>query len=193
MKEMEKIEKLLINVDMVNGFVKKGAMADSYIQHIIPEHIKLMKQIQEKQEAIAIIKDTHKENCREFNRYPAHCVEGTEEAQLVEELGQFEKDAFVYPKNSTSTIYAPNFLEDIDKMVKLKEVIIIGCCTDICVLNLAIPLQNYFDQKDRDIKITIPKNAVETYDAPNHKREEYNQMAFQLMAQAGINLVENLA
>ena len=193
MKEMEGIEKLLINVDMVNGFVKKGAMADSYIQHIIPEHIKLMKKIKEDKEAIAIIKDTHKENCREFNRYPVHCVEGTEEAQLVEELEQFEKDAFVYPKNSTSTIYAPNFIEDINKMVNLKEVIIIGCCTDICVLNLAIPLQNYFDQKDKDIKITIPKNAVETYNATHHKREEYNEIAFKLMAQAGINLVENLA
>ncbi len=189
---MKEIEKLLINVDMVNGFVKKGAMADPYIKNVIPEHIKLMEQIQEKKGAIAIIKDTHKENCREFNRYPVHCVEGTEEAQLVEELAQFEKDAFVYCKNSTSTIYAPNFIEDINKMVNLKEVIMIGCCTDICILNLAIPLQNYFDQKDRDIKITIPKNAVETYDAPYHKREEYNEMAFKLMAQAGINLVENL-
>lgn len=49
MKELEKIEKLLINVDMVNGFVKKGAMADSYIEHIIPEHIKLMIQYQKMQ------------------------------------------------------------------------------------------------------------------------------------------------
>lgn len=192
MKELEKIEKLLINVDMVNGFVKKGAMADSYIEHIIPEHIKLMKQIKEKEEAIAIIKDTHKENCREFNRYPAHCVEGTEEADLIDELKQFEEDALVYLKNSTSTIYAPNFLEDIDKMINLKEIIIIGCCTDICILNLAIPLQNYFDQKDREVKITIPKNAVETYHASNHDREQYNEMAFKLMSQAGINLVETL-
>ncbi len=192
MKELEKIEKLLINVDMVNGFAKKGAMADSYIEHTIPEHIKLMDQIKEKEEAIAIIKDNHKENCREFNRYPTHCVEGTEEAELVDELKQFEEEALVYLKNSTSTMYAPNFLEDIDKMINLKEIIIIGCCTDICILNLAIPLQNYFDQEDRDIKITIPKNAVETYNAPNHNREEYNEMAFKLMTQAGINLVEVL-
>lgn len=192
MKELEKVEKLVINVDMVNGFVKKGAMADSYIEHIIPEHIKLINQIKEKEEAIAIIKDNHKENCREFKRYPEHCVEGTEEAELVDELKQFEEEAFVYLKNSTSTIYAPNFLEDIDKMINLKEIIIIGCCTDICILNLAIPLQNYFDQKDKEVKITIPKNAVETYDAPNHNREEYNEMAFKLMAQAGINLVETL-
>lgn len=192
MKEIKEIKKLLINVDMVNGFVKKGAMADSYIQHIVPEHIKLMEQMQKEGEAIAIIKDTHKENCREFNRYPIHCVEGTEEAELIEELKPFEKDAFVYQKNSTSTIYASNFLKDIDEMTNLREVIMIGCCTDICILNLAIPLQNYFDQKDREVKITIPKNAVETYEAPNHKREEYNEMAFKLMEQAGINLIEHV-
>lgn len=189
MKELKNIEKLLINVDMVNGFVKKGAMADPYIEHIIPEHIKLMKQIREQEEAIVIIKDTHKEKCREFNRYPVHCVEGTEEAQLVDELKEFEQEALVYEKNSTSTMYAPNFLEDIEKMENLKEVIIVGCCTDICILNLTIPLQNYFDQKDREIKITVPKNAVETYDAPNHNREHYNEIAFELMKQAGINLI----
>ena len=167
-------------------------MADYYIKHIIPEQVKQMKMIKEKGGIIAIIKDTHKENCREFNRYPAHCIEGTEEVELVDELKQFEEDGLIYLKNSTSTIYAPNFLKDIDKMKKLEEVIIVGCCTDICILNLAIPLQNYFDQEDRNIKITIPKNAVETYDAPNHKREQYNEIAFKLMEQAGIHLVEVL-
>lgn len=190
MKNFERIEKLLINVDMVNGFVKKGAMADSYIEHIIPEHVRLMKKAEESDdEMIAIIKDTHKEECREFKRYPAHCVEGTEESELIRELSEFEENALVYKKNSTSTIYAPNFLDDIDKMKNLKEVVIIGCCTDICVMNLAIPLQNYFDQQDRNILITVPKNAVETYNAPNHNREEYNEMAFKLMEQAGIKLV----
>lgn len=192
MKELKDIQTLLINVDMVNGFAKQGAMADSYIEHIIPEQTRLMEQIIKNNEGIAIIKDTHKEDCREFKRYPMHCVEGTTESELVEELKVFEKDALVYKKNSTSTMYALGFIEDIDKMENLKEVIIVGCCTDICVLNLAIPLQNYFDEKNRDIKITIPKNAVETYNAPYHNREEYNEMAFKLMAQAGINLVESL-
>lgn len=191
MKDLKTIRELLINVDMVNGFVKKGAMADTYIKHIIPEHIKLMTEVQEKENGkIAIIKDTHKENCREFNRYPVHCVEGTEEAELVEELEQFEEKSLVYNKNSTSTIYAPNFLEDIDKMINLEEITIIGCCTDICIINLAIPLQNYFDQKNRNILIKIPKNAVETYDSPTHNRDEYNEIAFKLMEQAGIKLCD---
>lgn len=191
MKKFENIEELLISVDMINGFVKKGAMADSYIEHIIPEHIKLMKQMKEKQNgAIAIIKDNHKKDCIEFKRHYVHCVEGTEEAELIEELAEFEEGALVYKKNATSAIYAPNFLEHIDKMVNLKEVIIIGCCTDICVMNLAIPLQNYFDQKDRNVIITLPKNAVETYDTPTHNREEYNEIAFKLMEQAGIKLLK---
>ena len=73
-------------------------------------------------------------------------------------------------------------------MENLEEVIIVGCCTDICILNLAIPLQNYFDQKDRKVKVTVPKNAVETYNSDVHNREEYNEIAFKLMKQAGINV-----
>ena len=192
MEELNKIEKLLINIDMVKGFVESGAMSDKYIKHIIPEHIRLMKNMNGKEEKIVFIKDCHKENCIEFKSYPKHCVEGTEEVELADELKVFEKDALVYKKNSTSMMYAPNFLEDIEKMINLKEVIIVGCCTDICVLNAAIPLKNYFDQNDLDVKVTIPKNAVETYDAPNHNREEYNEIAFKLMGQAGISIVERI-
>lgn len=192
MKNLEDIEKLLINVDMVKGFVEKGAMADTYIKHIIPEHINLMEKIQKENEGIAIIKDTHKENCAEFSKFPIHCLENTEEANLIEELKVFEANALVYKKNSTSTMFAPKFIEDIDKMKNLKEVIIIGCCTDICILNLAIPMQNYFDEKNLNIKITVPKNAVETYNSPLHEREEYNEIAFKLMKQAGISVIEKM-
>lgn len=192
MNDLEKIEKLLINVDMVNGFVKNGAMSDNNIQRIIPEHIRLMRDINGKEEKIVIIKDIHKENCTEFKKFPKHCIEGTEEAELADELKEFERNSLIYKKNSTSAMFAPKFLEDINHMINLKEVVIIGCCTDICVLNLAIPLQNYFDQNDLEIKITIPENAVETYNAPNHNKEEYNEIAFKLMRQAGINIVKSI-
>ncbi len=188
MKDLTKIKKILINVDMVNGFVNTGAMHDEYINHIIPMQVKLMKEYEEDSSSLnIIIKDTHKENCREFKRYPVHCVENTFESELVDELKPFENDnSVVFEKNSTSSIYANGFLGLIDSLISLEEVIIVGCCTDICILNLAIPLQNYFDQVDRDVKITVPEDGVETYDAPNHPRDEYNEIAFKLMRQAGI-------
>lgn len=190
MKEnLEELKRILIIVDMVNGFVRKGNMADKYIEHIIPEQIRLIGNLKD-DERLVFIKDTHEKECREFDRYPVHCIRGTEEAELVDELKKYEKSALVYEKNSISTIYAPNFLKDIDRMKDLKEVIITGCCTDICDINLAIPLQNYFDQNDRKVKITVPMNAVETYDAPNHNRDDYNDIAFKLMTQSGIQLVK---
>ena len=191
MKDLNRIKQILINVDMVNGFVNIGAMHDEYIKHTIPTQIKLMEEFEEDEEKLnIIIKDTHKENCREFNRYPVHCVENTEESELVDELKKFENEkSIVFKKNSTSAIYAEGFVDTINALKNLEKVVIVGCCTDIYVLNLAIPLQNYFDQIDRDIKITIPKDGVETYDAPSHSREEYNQMAFKLMHQAGIEII----
>lgn len=191
-KKLENLKKLLINVDMVNGFVRKGAMADPKIGEIIPAQIKLIEQILKDEEGLAFIKDTHEKDCREFDRYPVHCLKNTFEACLVDELKPYEKDALIYEKNSTSTIYAPGFISDLNKMKQLREVIITGCCTDICILNLAIPLQNYFDEMDKRVNIVIPKNAVETYDNPNlnHNRDEYNEMAYKFLNQAGIQLVK---
>lgn len=190
-KKLEEVERLLIVVDMVNGFVREGMMASNHIEHIVPEIQRLIEKCRTEGYGISFIKDSHLEHCREFARYPQHCVKGTSESELISELQPYEEDAFVYEKNSTSTIYAPTFLHDIDKMKKLKEIIVVGCCTDICVLNLVIPLQNYFDQLDRDIDITVPRDAVETYDAPNHPGDIYNDYAFHLIEQAGVQLVHH--
>ena len=195
MKRKEELEKLLVVVDMVNGFIKEGNMeegnmADPYINHITPRIIELVERTIEENEGLAFIKDTHEENSTEFKKFPVHCLKGTSESELIDELRDYEKHGISYKKNSTSTMYANGFISDLEKMKKLKEVIITGCCTDICVLNLAIPLVNYFDQNNRDVNVCVVKNAVETYNAPYHNREEYNEMALKLMKQAGVNIRE---
>ena len=187
---LEKIKRLLVIVDMVNGFVRKGAMSDLYIEHIIPEQLRLIKEFLENDEGVMFIKDSHKEGCSEFTKFPVHCLESTFESELIKEFIPYEKDSLVYKKNSTSAIFANGFIDDISKMRALREVIVTGCCTDICVMNLAIPLQNLFDEENKKVDIIVPKNAVETYDAPNHNRDEYSDMAFKFMKQAGIKLVK---
>lgn len=185
--EKENIEKLLIIVDMVNGFIREGSMADSYIEHIIPE---IVEKIKEYKNEIVFIKDCHEENSIEFNSYPKHCIKGTKESELVEELKMFENEAIaVYEKKSTSAMFAENFIKDIDEMKNIKEITIVGCCTDICVLNLAIPLKNYLNQKNKNVEIVVPKKMVETYNSENHNREEYNEIAFKLLNQSGIKVI----
>ena len=64
----------------------------------------------------------------------------------------------------------------------------VGCCSDICVLNLVLPLVNYFDEHDLEIEVEVKEDLIETYDSPIHNRDEYNQMAKILMKQVGAKL-----
>ena len=92
-------------------------------------------------------------------------------------------------KNSTSGFVTEEFQKYLKENEKnLEEIIITGCCTDICIINFAIPLKNYINEHNLNISVVVPKNAVETYDAPNHNREEYNEMSFKLMEQSGIKI-----
>lgn len=185
-------KKVLIVVDMVNGFITSGNMADEAISHIIPECERLVKLFMDRGNEVVFIKDSHESNCAEFNKFPTHCVIGTYEAELVDALKKYESKATTFCKNSTSAMFAPGFLNWLSKLREVDEVVIIGCCTDICVMNLAIPMQNYFDQENCPVKVVVPKNAVETYDSPQHNRDEYNTMAFKFLNQAGIIVRETL-
>lgn len=191
MKDLSKIENYAMVVDMVNGFVKYGNMHDKTIAKVIPAQIELLNKFQDEKSIIGIIKEAHKENCAEFESFPSHCVIGTGEDELIDELKQFEtENALIYKKNSTSVAHVKTFFEDILKMTNLKRVVIMGCCTDICVLHAAIPLKTFLDEHDLRIEVIIPKNVVETYDAPNHNREEYNEIGYKLMGNSGIKIVE---
>ena len=189
-KKLEEIKEVLLIIDVLNGFVREGKMADPYTAHIIPELVRLAREMKETGGEIIFIKDRHELGCREFDRYPEHCVTGTSEAELVDELKPFEKDALVYYKNSTSAIFAPNFMNDISKMKKLRRIVAGGLEADICDMNLLIPLNNYFDEMNRRVEIIVPENIVETFDSPTHNREEYKNMALKLMEQSGIQIVK---
>ena len=188
MKRKEEIEELLVVVDMVNGFIKEGVMSSKNIEHIIPRIKALVDKTKKSNEGVAFIKDTHTPESLEFKKFPVHCLKGTSESELVSELKPYEKDSLVYEKDSTSTMFAPGFITDIEEMKKLREVIVTGCCTDICVLNLVLPLTNYFDQNKRDVKVSVYEDAIETYDSPSHSAKEYNEMSLKLMHQAGIEI-----
>lgn len=205
-KKLEEIKDLLIVVDMVNGFVREGALADPYIATIIPEIKELIELNRERGGALAFINEAHTENAAEFKTFPRHCVKGTIEAEVIDELQpEFREADLVYGKNSTAGIFA--IQRDIEAMQQLREVIITGCCTDICDLNLAIPLKNLLNEYDRDVRVVVPRNAVETFQIniehnnPDgtpiivngepfveviHPRDEYNEMAFKLLDQAGV-------
>lgn len=192
-EKLKKYKKMLYVIDMVNGFVNEGVLHDKHIRGIIPEQINLINKIKEENEGLAFIKDCHSKDSIEFKNFPPHCIKGTSEAELVDELKIYENDALVYEKNSTSAMFAPDMLKHLNDMENLEEVIGVGCCTDICDLNFLIPLKNYFNQMNKDVTIFAIKNAMDTYHIPGvHDRDEYTKMTYKLMEQAGIILVNDI-
>lgn len=191
-KNLECYEGMLIVVDMVNGFVKEGALHDKKIGEVVPRQIELIKEAKAKDKLIVFIKDTHTKESTEHKRFNGalHCVVGSGEEKLIDELMPYEEFSISIEKNSTSFMEAPKFREVISKMDNLKEVDIVGCCTDICDFNGAMGLANYFDQWNRDVEIKVHTDAIATF--LEDDRKQYVDAAYLLMEQQGIQLVKKM-
>lgn len=190
-KSLKMYKGCLIVVDMVNGFVREGVLHDEAIGEIIPRQIELIKEAKSAGKLIVFIKDTHQENSVEFVRFgnTKHCVENTSESQLVDELKSFEgeEDTISIHKNSTSFMESPEFRLLMASQTELEEFDVVGCCTDICVVNGSIALANFLDEWNRTHTIRVHEDAIATYAEAD--RSEYVDAAKILMKQQGIELV----
>lgn len=198
-KNLKVYKKVLIVVDMVNGFVREGELADKHIEGIINTQVALIKKYQEEGNLIIFIKDTHTKDSVEHNRFGGalHCLETTTETQLVNELKPFEnkENTITLEKNSTSYIWAENkednynFIDVLNNLENVQEIEVVGCCTDICIINGVLPMMNYFDQKNKIVETTLYKDAIDTFEIPGiHNRKEYEDAAYLLLKQQGAKI-----
>ena len=194
MKNLEDYEKALYIIDMNNGFVNFGAMANPGYNILVPEQLKLIEKIRKEEGLLNFILEGHNPNALEFKTYPNHCIIGTEEADLIPELiGEQNKDnTKTYHKNCINGMLNRNLQDDIKRLKKLKEIIVAGVCTDLCVFDFTRTYLRYLDEIDRETKLFVVKNATDTFDAPGHNRDEWTNMAYKFMEQAGAIVVENI-
>lgn len=193
-KNLKVYKKCLIVVDMVNGFVREGVLHDEVIANVIDRQKEIIDDYIQNEELIIFIKDTHTENSIEKKRFgnTNHCLQGTHEAQLVDELKEYEEmnNVISIPKNSTSFMEAPLFRKVVKDLDNVTTYDVIGCCTDICVVNGTMGLANYNDEWNRDVNINVHEDAIETYGALERIKELYVGSAKLLMKQQGIQLVK---
>ena len=83
--------------------------------------------------------------------------------------------------------------EQIKKLKNLKEIIYTGVCADLCVMDFARTNARFLDQINKQVKLFVVKNAIDTFDAPGHNREEWMEIACKVMNQAGLEVVENIS
>lgn len=180
----------LIIVDVVNGFIREGAMASPIVEKIVPSVAALAEACRSRGIPVAALADCHKEDCAEFASFPPHCVEGTSESELVDELK--DKDCYVIKKNSTNGFHEKEFMRNLVSRPSVTAFVVAGDCTDICVMQLCLTLKTWFTQQNRAAEIIVPINCVETYDAPNHNADFMNIAAYKIMKDSGIKFVSEI-
>jgi len=150
---------IILVVDMLKGFLEKGNLfCGDEARKIIPHVVDLLKSA--RRGKIFFICDNHDKNDREFKMFPPHCIKGTEESKVIDELSSFKGE--IIPK----TRYSGFFNTSLEKRLletKPDKVIVVGVCTDICVLYTVA------DLRSRDYKVEVPKKCVASFDREAHK------------------------
>lgn len=180
----------MVIVDAVNGFIREGAMSSKRIESIIPNIVSLMKKCREKNIPIAAFADCHGESCAEFESFPPHCIKGTSESEIVDEI-KTEGGYKLIEKNSTNGFHEKEFVNCLETNGK-SRFIVTGDCTDICVLQFCLSLKTWFTQKNLRSEIIIPLNCVETYDAPYHEAGFMSLAAYKILKDSGIKFVSEI-
>lgn len=153
-------KEVIIVVDMLKGFLEKGypLYCGGDARTIIPNVVSLLKD--KKEAEIIYVCDNHAEDDREFKMFPKHCVKGSVESEIIDELKPFK--GRVIPKTRYSGFYNTS-LEDVLKEIAPEKVTVVGVCTDICVMHTVADLRN------RDYSVEVPANCVASFDSDNHR------------------------
>lgn len=193
-EELPKEKTVLVVVDMVKGFVTEGILSSLRIMTIINTITAMYEKSAEYKKIFFL--DEHDENSIELNCYAKHCLKGTSEAELIDELKSValsDDNAVMISKNSTNGFHAPGFkvwLEEYERSIK--NYIVVGCEADICVSHFATTLKTYFNQKNLDRRIIVPIKAVETFDFGTHKGDFMKVVSLWEMKSNGIEIVEEI-
>ena len=160
----------IFSIDMVNGFCHAGALSSSRVAGIIPQVVDVFAGAYEAGvRDFVLAQDNHPADAVEFADFPPHCMVGTTEAETIPELAglPFADRFTIVPKNSLNAFHNTRLGEWLAAHPDLRTAIIVGDCTDLCVHQTAMHLKLSANaHNNRNLRIIVPENAVQTYDTP---------------------------
>lgn len=179
-----------IAVDMVNGFVKEGALASKEVLAINDDVALFAAECEKAGIRNYALCDSHPAECTEFLTYPVHCLAGSRESELTDELKN-AANFKVFPKLSVNGWLEEDFRKDIIDS-GFDTFIITGDCTDMCVIQLALSLKSAMNRINRPSRVVIPAGLVATCSLPSRLPETGELAALLIMQTNGIEIVKNI-
>ena len=190
-------ETALVVVDMVNGFAKQGALSSPRVGEMAAPIAQLALACRQGGIPVVAFADTHTPDSLELESYPPHCLKGTEEARLVPELeavaaadapGGFTR----IDKNSTNGFVEPMFDVWRRENPSVSTYVVVGDCTDICILQFALTAKAFANTRNRPLRVLVPAALVDTFDGPGHPAELANAAALYSLRANGVELCRRL-
>ena len=210
----------LIIVDEVNGFATVGAgnlapqTPNEQVSVMVSETNRLARAFTNMKMPVLALLDTHDPGKPE-PPYPPHCERGTGEEDLVPELKWLENDpqATLVRKdciNGFIGAFQPdgsNAVVDWVNENKVANILVVGICTDICVMDFVLTLLSARNHgmlpSLKEVLVydkgcstyDLPRNVVEEIGLPvsaSHPQEITHYMGLYFMASRGAQLVNNV-
>lgn len=169
----------LIIVDVVNGFctVGDGSYAptepNEQIETMISENNRLSKGFTARGLPILVFLDVHEPGKPE-SPYPLHCERGTGEEKLVPQLKWLEDNPHttLIEKDCVNGFIGAialdtgnnNLLQWVNQN-KLEALVVVGICTDVCVMDLVVTM---LSARNHDLTPTLKDLAVYTKGCATH-------------------------
>lgn len=193
-------------VDMINGFCSQGALASPRVNGIVPPLVDLLKRAHAYGvRDFFLLNDTHDPQAVEFGSFPPHCVRGSSEAEPVAEIKalEFYPHMTVIAKNSIASNLGTLFPEILASRPRLKQFIVVGNCTDLCIYQMAMYLRLSANAEQvPDRSVIVPEQCVQTYDtdmetaarigAPPHPGDLLHLVFLHHMQINGVEVVSNV-
>ena len=176
---------VVVNMDTINGFFKKGALASPRLNAILP----MIKKVNEYylDSPKIFFTDTHTKDSTEFDAYPAHCVDKYEQ-EIVSELEPFAETGDIFPKNSTNGFFSNAYLKWLAQHPEIENIVLVGGCTDICVMQYALAQRAYWNEHNNNNRIIVIENAVQTYHDDVHNGDMMHSFALFNLYMNGIKI-----
>lgn len=141
------MQDILIVVDMQNDFIT-GALGTAEAQAIVPRATEKIKQFTGK---VLFTRDTHGKDylqTKEGQRLPVeHCIRGTSGWEICPELQPFCKEPPI-DKPAFGSAELGALLAKENERDTIRNITLIGLCTDICVISNALLLKAFLPEAE---------------------------------------------
>lgn len=165
----------IICADLTLGFTRVGNLASPRVDSIVAPTVRLFKTAHALGMTNFILsQDEHPADSLQFRAYGPHSMPGTIEATTVPELTElpFADLLCVIPKQNLNPGIDTMLPKWLDDHMEVKRFIVVGCCTDLCIYQIAMFLRLRANQFKYDYEVLVPEDCVDTFEMEFNKARE---------------------